>query len=232
MQSIAYSDTYMIIPIYTEDFGLVSYLISRSRSKKSRSSQLLYQPLSILDLEVEHFPLRDIQKIKEARRSTILPGLSFNPLKSTIALFLSEFIYGVSKDLQTNRPVFEFMLESLRILDLLDEGIANFHLVFMIRMSRFLGFYPNADTYKEQFFFDLTDGVFVEQIIPFHSCLEREESRIFMLLLRMTYENMTKFRFSRHERTRIINRILEFYRLHLTGFTDMKSLPILQDVFN
>ena len=232
LHSVAYSDTHIIIPVYTEDFGLVSYLAPRKRNKKSRTSQSLYQPLSILDLEVEHYPLRDLQKIKEAQRYLLLSELMFNPLKSSIVLFLAEFIYRISKELQANRQVFEFIVESLRVLDLLEDGIANFHLVFMIRMSRFLGFYPDADTYKEHSYFDLQDGIFVERAAPFHPHLNMEESRIFRLLLRMNYENMSKFRLSRSDRVHIINRIMEFYRLHLTAFADMRSLQVLQDVFN
>ena len=231
LHSVAYNDAYLIIPVYTEEFGLVSYLAPRKRNKKSRFSPLLYQPLSILDLEVEHYPLRDIQKIKEAQSHLLLSELMFNPLKSSIVLFLAEFIYRISKELQANSLVFEFIVESLRVLDLLEEGIANFHLVFMIRMSRYLGFYPDADTYTEHSYFDLSDGVFVERATPFHPCLNLEESRIFRLLLRMNYENMSKFRLSRNDRGQIINRILEFYRLHLAAFTDMKSLQVLQDVF-
>ena len=232
LHSVAYSDAHIIIPVYTEDFGLVSYLASRNRNKKSRASSVLYQPLSILDLEVEHYPLRDLQKIKEAQRHILLSELMFNPLKSEIVLFLAEFIYRISKELQANRSVFEFILESLRILDLLEDGMANFHLVFIIRMSRFLGFYPDAGTYKEHSYFDLQDGVFVERTTPFHPYLNLEESRIFKLLLRMNYENMSKFQFSRSDRVHIINRIMEFYRLHLTAFADMRSLQVLQDVFN
>ena len=232
LHSVAYSDAHIIIPVYTEDFGLVSYLVSRHRNKKSRASSLLYQPLSILNLEVEHYPVRDIQKIKEAQRHLLLAELMFNPMKSSIVLFLAEFIYRISKELQANRQVFGFIVESLRVLDLLEDGIANFHLVFMIRMSRFLGFYPDDDTYKEHSYFDLQDGVFVERPTPFHPYLNMEESRIFRLLLRMNYDNMSKFRFSRNDRVLIINRIFEFYRLHLVAFIDMKSLQVLQDVFN
>ena len=232
LHSVAYSDTYKIIPVYTEEFGLISYLVANGRSKKSRNSQLLFQPLSVLDLEVEHYPLRNIHKIKEAKRHILLPDLSLNPLKSSICLFLSEFIYNISKDVQSNCLLFDFILESLQILDLLEVGIANFHLVFMIRVSRFLGFYPNVDTFVKGTHFDLQDGVFTRELKPFHLQLNVEESQVFFLLLKMNYQNMVKFRFSRHDRIQIINRILEFYRFHLTSLPEMKSLPVLQDIFN
>ena len=226
-----YSDDYFVTSILTEEFGIISYLIAKSKGKKAKVPKSIFHPLSVLDLEVEHQNLRNIQRIKEAKVHFPLFSLLSDPVKSTISIFLSEFISKVVKEVQSNRFLFDYVLQSIRILELNDKMNANFHLVFMIQLSRFLGFYPNSSEYKKRMFFDMQNGVFC-QYKPSHiHFLNPDESETFTLLLRMSYENMSTFRFSRNERKNIISKILEYYRLHLTDFSNIKSLEILHQVF-
>jgi DNA repair protein RecO (recombination protein O) len=231
LHSLGYNDTYSITLIYTEEFGRISYLTAKSKSRKTKAPKSLFHALAVLDLEVDHQNLRDIQRIKEARTHISLFSLLNNPVKSAISIFLAELMSKVIKEIQPNKALFEYLLQSIQILELTEESSANFHLVFMIGLSRFLGSYPDATGYKKGMFFDLQNGVFVSYK-PFHPhFLNPDESLVFFNLLRMTYENMNTFRFSRLERQAIINRMLEYYRLHLTNFPEIKSLEILHAVF-
>lgn len=231
LHSIGYSDTYAITQILTEEFGRIPYLTARTKGKKSKVSKANFHALAVLDLEVEHLNLRDIQRIKESKPHISLTNLLFDPVKSSISLFLAEFISKVIKDIQPNPLLFNFICDSIRVLDLLDRGIANFHLVFIFRLSHFLGFYPDATGYVKGMFFDLQNGVFISYK-PFHPYfLNPDDSAVFALLLRMNYENMYNFRFSHAERVTVINKVLEYYRLHLADFPELKSLEVLQNVF-
>lgn len=226
-----YSDFCSIVRIYTEEFGPMSYLTASSKGKKSRVPKSLFHPLSVLELEVEHQNLREIQRIKEARNHLSLIDLSANPVKVSISIFLAEFLGRILKEASPNKLLFDFILQSLKILDLSEKSCANFHLVFMIGLSRFLGFYPNIDGFRKGMFFDLKNGEFA-LYKPLHPhSLNPDESLVFLLLLRMNYENMGIFRFSGRDRYLIIERILEYYRIHLTDFPEIKSLDILHEVF-
>ena len=153
-------------------------------------------------------------------------------MKSALGIFLAELISKVIREEQTNRLLFDFLLQSLQVLDLTDTSPANFHLVFMIRLSRLLGFYPDATDYQKGMYFDMRNGTFT-RYQPMHiQFLSPNESAVFHNLLRMSYENMSAFRFSGRERQTIIQRILEYYRLHLSDFPEIKSLEVLHDVFS
>lgn len=232
LHSINYSDHHKIIHIYTENFGRVSYLVPKSSGKKQKFPSSLFYPFAILEMEVEHQNLREIQKIKEAKHALLFSSILFDPVKMPMVMFLAEFMYKILRDEQPNQLLFNFVCQSLQILDLAEKGIANFHLVFMIRLSSFLGFYPNTEDYVENSFFDMRHGIFV-RIKPNHpNFLSPGDSRYFRLLLRMDYENMSAFTFNRQERVNIIHRILEYYRVHFSSLMELKSLEILQSIFD
>jgi DNA repair protein RecO (recombination protein O) len=206
-------------------------MTAKSKSRKTKVPKSLFHSLAILDLEVDHQNLREIQRIKEAKMHISLFSLLNDPIKSTISIFLAELMSKIIKEIQPNKLLFEYLLQSIQILELSGKSCANFHLVFLTGLSRFLGFYPDASNYKKGMFFDLQNGVFVSYK-PLHPhFLNPDESLVFSNLLRMTYENMNAFRFSRLERKAIIERMLEYYRLHLTNFSEIKSLEILHAVF-
>ncbi len=231
LHSVGYSDTYSIIHVYTEQFGRVAYLTAKPKGKKTKVNKSLFHPLSVLELEVEHLNLRDIHRIREAKPHFLSTNILFDPVKSSICIFLAEFISKVAKDIQPNPLLFNYICDSIQVLDLLERGTANFHLVFIFRMSRFLGFYPDMTEYKKGMFFDLLNGGFVNYK-PLHPYfLNPDDSEIFSLLMRMDYSNMYSFKFGHTDRVNIINKVVEYYRLHLSDFSELKSLEILQNLF-
>ena len=231
LHNSAYSDTYSITLIYTEEFGRVSYLTAKSKSRKTKTPKSLFHALAVLDLEVDHQNLRDIQRIKEAKAHIPLTSLLNDPVKSAIGIFLAELIGKTVKEEQSNKILFDFLLQSIQVLELSEKSCANFHLVFMLTLSRFLGFYPDDSGYQEGMFFDMRNGVFVRYKPSHPYFLNPDDSRFFYNLLRIKYENMTAFKLTGAERKAIITAILEYYRLHLTHFPEMKSLEILHQIF-
>lgn len=232
LHSLNYNDKYKIVHIYTEEFGRVPYLVAKSKGKKSRASSALFHPFALLDLEVEHQNLRDIQRVKEARPEVLLSSIPFHPVKIPLTMFLAEFMYKVVKDEQSNRSLFAFVCQSIEVLDLMDSGFANFHLAFMMRLTYFLGFYPNEEDYLPGMFFDMQGGVFV-RFKPNHPYfLPPDESQLFRLLLRMNYQNMQAYAFSRQDRVNIIHRMLDYYKVHFSSLTELKSLEVLQALFD
>ena len=232
LHATPYNDNYAIVHVYTESFGRTSYLVARHRRRKTKVSFALFMPLSVVEMEVEHLKTREIQRIKEARICYPLTSIPAHPVKNTIALFLAEALYRIIHAREADPKLFDYLCNSIRYLEILEQGIANFHLVFLIHLTRYLGIFPNAESYTSGVFFDLLNGVFTLQPPDHPHYLDREESVIFSRLLRLNYENMAIHSFSRKERTTIINHTLDYYRLHYTDFGEIKSLAVIQSLFN
>lgn len=231
LNTINYNDKYLLAQIFTESFGRVTYMVSKSKGKNTKTPKSLFSPLAVLELEVEHQTTRDIQRIREARSELFLYAIAADLSKTSMAFFLSEFLTRVLRDASDSRLLFNFLDQSVQILEMTDRSIANFHLVFMLKLSHFLGFYPNVEEYKENSLFDMINGEFVIYQ-PLHKhFLNRADSKALSMLARISYENMHHYVFSRQDRINIINRILEYYRLHLYDFPALKTLDILHELF-
>ncbi len=232
LHSLPYNDKYMIITIYTEEFGRTAYLVASARGKKTNVSRLVLQPLAVLDLEVEHQNSRDIQRIKEAKPCQLLTQLRYHPVKNAITLFLSEVLFRIIQEREANRPLFDFLFRSISWLEIADAGVANFHLTFLLQLATYLGIRPSNKSFLENSYFDLQNGVFTKTVPTHTNFLSKHDSIVFERLMRMSYENMSLYAFTRQERTNIIRHILDYYRLHLPDFPEIKSLPIMQSLFD
>ncbi|MBP1640397.1 MAG: hypothetical protein H6Q17_1980 [Bacteroidetes bacterium] len=190
------------------------------------------QPLSLVDLEIEMVPDRELHQIKEARPSQIVSSIQMNPVKNALALFLAEFLYRTLREMQTDKQLFRFLQQSVLVLERSEQGIANFHLVMMLHLTRFLGFFPNTETAGRRFYFDMENGIFTSAC-PLHKhFLRPTESAVLYQLMRINYENMHLFRFSRAERVDILEYVLAYYRIHLVEIGELKSLAVLTELFD
>lgn len=226
--TFSYSDTYSIVRVYTRDFGTVAYLLPKQRSRRSKVRPSLFFPLSLLRLEVEHLPLRDIQRMKEVERLIPLYSLCTDMIKASIAFFLAEFLLSVLRESDRNEATYAYIRHSIELLEATERGVANFHLAFMMGLTKYLGIQPNVEGSEGPTFFDLLSGEFVQQS-PLHPhYLKPREGRYLRQLERMTYRNMHLFRLSRANRNLIVDYLLKYYRLHLYDFPRLKSLEVLR----
>lgn len=232
LHSIQYNDKHNIIYMYTERFGRVSYLVPRMKGRKSSLPHALFMPLSVLEMEVEHKNNRELHRIKEARSLAALPQLSCNPVKNVLALFLAEVLYRVVRESEPDAKLFDFINRSVCLLDLSEKGVANFHIVFLLRLLHYLGIFPNVEAYHRGCYFDMLNSVFTNSLPMHRHYLNVRESDIFFRLLRIGYENMHKYAFARSERVAIIHRIIEYYRLHVPEFPEIKSISVMQGIFS
>ena len=233
LHTLKYNDTSNIIEMYTELSGRASFLVSVPRSRKSAVKSVLFQPMSIIEFEADFRPNSTLYRIKEAKSYYPFSSVPYDPYKSAIALFLAEFLCRAIREEAENRPLFAYLLHSVTWLDESDEGFANFHLVFLMRFSRFLGLYPNLDDYQEGDYFDMLNAGFVSTRPQLHSSfIEPDESKRLIALMRMNYETMHLFTMNRAERARCLVILNEYYRLHLPDFPVLKSLSVLQELFD
>ena len=231
LHTLKYNDTSIIVDMYTELSGRASFLVAVPRSRKAAVKSVLFQPLSFIEFEADYRPNATLYRIKEAKSFYPFSSIPYDPYKSSMALFLSEFLYRAVREEAENRPLFAYLQHSIIWLDECGGGFANFHLVFLMRLSRFLGLYPNVEDYAPSDYFDLLNACFVPSQ-PYHGMFVRpEEASHIRNLMRMNYETMHLFAMNRMERNRCLDIINEYYRLHLPDFPELKSLPVLQELF-
>lgn len=229
---LKYSDTSNIVEMYTELSGRASFLVAVPRSRKAAVKSVLFQPLALIEFEADFRPNATLYKIKEAKSFYPFSSIPYDPYKSAIALFLAEFLYRAIREEAENRPLFAYLVHSITWLDECRDGFANFHLVFLMRLSRFLGLYPNLEDYQEGDYFDMLNAYFVSLRPQLHSSfINPEESGRLIRLMRMNYETMHLFGMNRMERAHCLTIINDYYRLHLPDFPLLKSLSVLQELF-
>lgn len=232
LHCLKYSDKATIVHLISEERGRLSCIVYGASGKKRGSKMAFMQPLSLVELEIEMQADRDLHQIKEARPFQIVNSIQMNPVKNALALFLAEFLYRTLRESPTDKLMFCFLKESVQALERSEQGIANFHLVMLLHLTRFLGFFPNTETIGLHFYFDMVNGVFTSTCPLHKQFLRPDESAVLYQLMRINYENMHKFRFSRRERGVILEHILAYYRIHLTEIGKMKSLPVLMELFD
>ena len=231
LHTMKYNDRSNIAHIYTEQGGRMSFLIPAQRSRKSMVKQVLFQPLSLIEFDAQVRPHASLHPVREAKAGYVFQSLPYNPYKSAIALFLAEFLYRALKEESVNLPLFAYLIHSVQWLDACEKSFANFHLVFLMRLSRFLGLYPNMEDYISEYYFDLLNACFVPTPPAHGMFVFPEEASHIRNLMRMNYETMHLFGMNRIERNRCLDIINAYYRLHLPDFPEMKSLRVLQELF-
>lgn len=231
LRTVKYGDQRIVADLLTEQGGRLSFMVTLSKNGHGKMRRQLFQPLSILQIESDIRPTQAMQRLRNIQLGYAWKSLPFAADKTAIGLFLAEFLCRILPQAQQDQPLFDYVEQSLEWLDMAEAGYANFHLVFMMRLTRFLGIYPNTEDYHQGDYFDLRNGTF-SAVRPIHSdVLQPEEAALLGLLLRMNFATMHLFRMSRQERNRCAQVLLQFYRLHTPAFGELKSLPVLQQLF-
>ncbi len=226
-----YNDESLIADVLTEERGCVGMMVRVSRSRRAAVRHTLFRPLAVLDLTWDDRPRASLQRPRAAQTALPLCSVPYHPLKSAMALFIAEFLHHAVRTERDCREVFGYVVRSVEWLDACPSGFANFHLVFLMRLTRFLGIEPNAAGAETGAFFDLRSAEFVPSQ-PLHAdFLRPEDARLVPLFMRMRYGNMRVFRFSGAERSRLLAYINTYYRLHLPAFPELRSLAVLREVF-
>ena len=231
LHSLKYGDQRLIIDLFTRVHGRVSFIVPLPKSAKGKIKKQYFQPLTLLNIECDVRPQAALQKLHDVSLLAPLPSLHYEPSKLAIALFLSEFLYHALKSEQQNEPLFQYIVSGIQWLDGSSGHFANFHLVFLMRLSRFLGFYPNLDDYVDGCVFDLRAATFSLQVPTHRDFLQPDDAQRIHTLMRMDFPTMRLYRLSRHDRNRIVDVLLYYYRLHIPQFPELKSLSVLQELW-
>lgn len=232
LHTIRYNDESIIANLLTADQGCVGMMVRISRSKRAAIKHSLFQPLMILDIEWNHKPKASLQRPQMVQAVYPFTSLPFSPTKMGIGLFVAEVLYHAVKNEPDTHAIFEYTMRSIEWFDMCEDGFANFHLVFLLHLTQFLGFMPNAYEARPGYYFDLRGACFTRQQPPHPDFLSPTDASLVPKILRMRYSNMRFFHFSGAERSRLLRHIETFYRLHIAGFPELKSLDVLREVWS
>lgn len=217
---IKYRETSIVTRIYTEDFGLQSYIVNgvRGSNKKSKSKISFFQPLTQLELVVYYKKNAGLNRISEIKCPAPYQTIPYDFRKSTIAMFITEVLNKCLKEEEANIPQFEFLCYSLQMFDHLDGHYENFHLQLMLKLSRYLGFAPaTAD--------DVFDEVYEFVGKP---TISEEERQVLNLLLENPYTAPVKA--NNAVRRLLLDDLVRYYQMHVSGFGELKSVTVLREV--
>ena len=238
LHTIRYGDHRVIVDMFTREHGRVSFIVPLPKSGRGRMKRQYFQPLTLLAVSCDVRPQRQLQTLTDASLLQPLPSLFTVPDKLSVAIFVSEFMYHALKGEQANAPLFDYVRSSIEWLDSCSGRYANFHLVFLMRLSRFLGFYPNLTSHhqgvseKTDSYFDLRAATFCSDVPLHRDFLMPAEAAHIHQLMRMDYSTMHLFRLTRAQRNRILELLLLYYRLHLPDFPELRSVDVLHDLYD
>lgn len=231
LHQVKYSDSQSIVSIYTREFGRMSYMVRGANRKKSATRSALLQPLSIVEIDVSHNPKKDIQSIKDIRIAIPFYHIPYDPVKNGLALFMTELLQKTLKHSENDKELYNFIENSVCQLDKCEEGIGNFHLVFMAGLARRLGFAPdmlNDNGYK---FFDMMNGIF-ERSQPLHAhFLEGKQAETFKSIMELDYDCLNSLPMNRIQRAGVLTNFVEYYKLHLADFQSLHSIEVMHKLW-
>lgn len=205
-----YGETSIIVSIFTELFGLQSYIVNGVRSNSKKSRIALYQPLTLLDMVVYHKENANILRIREVKCFHSYQSINREVKKSAIAMFVNEVMNKCVKEQSHASEIYDFIASSLVQLDA-DTYSENFHLHFLLGLSKHLGFGPNL----------------IDEVLGGH-IMSEEEELLLKSLLAADYSSSLAMNYQ--QRQNILKSLLRFYATHIDNFGDMKSLPVLREV--
>ncbi|HUX53037.1 MAG TPA: DNA repair protein RecO [Williamwhitmania sp.] len=233
LSGVRYGETSLIVHIYTDRLGRQSFMVNGAARKGKRPGKLaLFQPLSMLTI-VASLPRKgSLLRIQEVASPS--SGLYTNSdlRKGAIAVFLAEVLHKTLREEEPNPELFDFLWNSVELLDAAENGIANFHLVFMAQLSRYLGFYPvvAADD-SSAIFFDIKNGRF-QDTLPAHPIVLPEQlSRLMLQVFQTSLSGIDQLQLNRDLRNLLADGLVDYYQHHHEGVGNIKSLAVLKEVF-
>lgn len=230
LSALKYGDTSLIVKCYTQEEGVKTYLIRGVlKPKKSGLKAAYFQPLTQLRIVANHNNKNTLNSIKEVQ--VIHPYKTFHTdiVKQSVVLFLSEVLSNSIQEEEQNSALYEYLETAFIWLDLHD-SVANFHLLFLLNLTGFLGFYPDTSDINKKGF-DLLDGVFSDNIYE-KNVISKNDFYQFKKLLGIIFDTLENVTYSKVERQLVLQVIIQYFKLHLGNFRNPKSLQVLETVFS
>ncbi len=228
LRAIKFKDSSLIVKCYTEQ-GVKSYIIKGILGrKKAKIKAAFFQTLNLLDIVANHNDKGSLNTLKEVRLSYAYTTIPSDIVKQSLVMFLSEVLNFSLQEEEANPELFNFLFNSFQFLDT-QEKAPNFHLLFLINLTKYLGFYP----YRQYFdfnYFNLQEGVFQNKPSP--TAITGKNLTLFKALLGTDFDTMDNLKLNKEQRQNLLEILINYFELHLSGFRKLNSIPILKSVFS
>ena len=236
LRTVKYGETSLVVTIFTELFGLQSYLVNgvRTPAKKGTPKANLFQPAAILDLVAYKNEFKNLQRLKEFKWAYLYQHILSDVRKNAVALFMIELLSKCLKQPEAHAELFYFVEDALHHLDKANDAVtANFPLFFALHLAVFFGFRISDEFSENIHYLDLEEGVFVEdQPRHSHYLQDREAAAVSHILKIMQPDELQEVALNQEMRRRITHALEEYYALHIPDFGTMKTLPVLREVMS
>ncbi|MXV17827.1 DNA repair protein RecO [Hufsiella ginkgonis] len=227
-----YAESSVVVQVFTEKFGLQSYLINGVKKPKAKIKQQFLQPLYLLDMVVYHKPSGNIQRAAEIRHSPIFHSIPYNLVKSSVVLFLNEVLYRSIKQQTADEVLFNYVFHAIELLDRLETGVVYFHLVFLMRLTQFLGFFPGKPVSGgPSMYFDLRHAEYTHHPPAHPLSLHPPYTASWDILASTNFETIQDLYIPLADRKYLLEKLLGYYRLHIEGFGEVRSLAVLEEIW-
>ncbi|TBW27837.1 DNA repair protein RecO [Gramella sp. KN1008] len=229
ISALKYGEADLIVKAYTLSDGLKTYMLKNVlKSKKGKFRASMFQSLTRLEIIANHRGADRMEYLKDAKVANNYMSIYTHPVKMTMAIFLAEMLKNTIREEEGNPALFNYLEYSFEFLDT-TERIANFHLVFLLNLTKYLGFQPEQE--KNDFpVFNLLEGVFQE--IPINDyCIEGKNVDVLKKLLGIDFDALEHIKMNKATRNEFLNMLLLYYELHIEGFHKPKSLSVLKEIF-
>lgn len=229
ISALKYGEADLIVRAYTFSDGLKTYMLKGIlKSKKGKLKTSLFQPLTQLEVVANHRNKGSMEYIREAKISRSYISLHTNVIKSAMTMFLSEVLKNSIQEEEANPNLFYFLENSFNFLDEAEQ-IGNFHLLFLLKLSGYLGFYPEASR-QELPYFNLLEGRFEHEKNKNYT-IEETNIEILRQLLGTNFDKISDIKLTQNSRKNFLNMLLLYYELHIEGFKKPRSLTVLNEIF-
>lgn len=230
ISAIKYAEADLIVKCFTQSSGLKTYMLRGVlKSRKGKFKTSLFQPLTQLELVAKHKDKGSLEYLQDAKILTHYQTLHTEVLKSAMVMFISEMLKNTIQEEEENEELYHYLENTINWLDS-HSDIANFHLLFLLKLTRYLGFYPD-DSEKELNYFNLLDGVFQSSKTNSY-CINGAVLENLKTLLGTNFETINKVKLSKNHRAELLELLLNYYQLHIESFKKPKSLTVLHEIFN
>ena len=230
-RTVKYSETSLILDIFTREKGMRSFIVSGIRSSKSKNKASLYQHLNILDL-VAYDKDNKLARIKECKFEHYYQKLSFDVVRSSIGLFVLEVCKNSIKEKEENIELFDFIYHILRLLDSDEsQNLSLFPIKFLLELSQYIGFMPYNNHSESIPYFDLYNGRFIPEMTEEKYVSSLEVSSSIATINKTDMDQLLSISIPKALRIKIIDDLIIYYRLHIDQFKELKTLEVLRAIF-
>ncbi len=231
LNQIKYSDTGIVVQIFTGQLGRQSFLVKGTRNRKAGKNAILYRPFTILDMVIYSRDSRSMQSIKEVSVEYAPAGIYSNILKSSMAIFLGEVLTLTLREEGEQNELMKFIRDSIIYFDNRQDSFSNFHIAFLTGLCSFMGFEPGKRKHPDDRIFDLVNGSFAS-IPPAHGIYSGiEMSDILAEFFNSSWDSMNSISLSGSMRNEVLSEMLRYYSVHLPSMRKINSLSVLKEIF-